>query len=123
MAVAGKAMYDNAKRTITLTEGPPRLWQGPDVVVADTIVIYLDENRHELLQGGTKTESKPHKSQRQDRKKRRSSRGARELKARGLVKEYGGRRVVDDVSLRIHSGQVVGLLGTQRSRQDHDVST
>lgn len=51
MAVAGKAMYDNSKRTITLTKGPPRLWQGPDVVVADTIIIYLDENRTELLGG------------------------------------------------------------------------
>jgi lipopolysaccharide export system protein LptA len=44
MAVAGKALYDNAKRTITLTEGP-RLWQGTDVMVANTIIIYLDENR------------------------------------------------------------------------------
>jgi len=35
----------------------------------------------------------------------------RELKALGLVKAYGGRRVVDDVSLAIHSGEVVGLLG------------
>ena len=35
----------------------------------------------------------------------------RELKALGLVKTYGGRRVVDDVSLAIHSGEVVGLLG------------
>ena len=35
----------------------------------------------------------------------------RELKAKGLVKAYGGTRVVDDVSLRIKSGQVVGLLG------------
>jgi lipopolysaccharide export system ATP-binding protein len=35
----------------------------------------------------------------------------RELKAKGLVKAYGGTRVVDDVSLRIRSGQVVGLLG------------
>lgn len=35
----------------------------------------------------------------------------RELKALGLVKAYAGRRVVDDVSLAIHSGEVVGLLG------------
>jgi len=35
----------------------------------------------------------------------------RELKAVGLVKAYGARRVVDDVSLAIHSGEVVGLLG------------
>ncbi len=51
MAVAGKAVFDNSKRTITLTEGPPRLWQGPDVLAAQTIVIYLDENRSELLGG------------------------------------------------------------------------
>lgn len=47
MAVAGRALFDNAKRTITLTENP-RLWQGPDVAIADTIVVYLDENRSEL---------------------------------------------------------------------------
>jgi lipopolysaccharide export system protein LptA len=51
MAVAGKAVFDNGQRTITLTEGPPRLWQGPDVLVAQTIIIYLDENRSELLGG------------------------------------------------------------------------
>jgi lipopolysaccharide export system protein LptA len=50
MAVAGKALYDNAKRTITLTEGP-RLWQGADMMVANTIIIYLDENRVDS-QGG-----------------------------------------------------------------------
>ncbi|MGO9567065.1 MAG: LptA/OstA family protein [Desulfomonilaceae bacterium] len=50
MAVAGKALYDNAKRTITLTEGP-RLWQGADVMVANTIIIYLDENRVDSLGG------------------------------------------------------------------------
>jgi lipopolysaccharide export system ATP-binding protein len=33
------------------------------------------------------------------------------LKAQGLVKIYGDRRVVDDVSLTIRSGRVVGLLG------------
>ncbi len=51
MATAGKAEYDNAKRTITLTEGPPRLWQGPDQMMAHTIIIYLDENRSELRSG------------------------------------------------------------------------
>jgi lipopolysaccharide export system ATP-binding protein len=35
----------------------------------------------------------------------------RELKAEFLVKQYGGRRVVDNVSLQIRSGEVVGLLG------------
>ena len=50
MAVAGKALYDNAKRTITLTEGP-RLWQGADMMVAKTIIVYLDENRVDS-QGG-----------------------------------------------------------------------
>ena len=33
------------------------------------------------------------------------------LEARGLVKRYRGRRVVNDVSLRIERGEIVGLLG------------
>jgi lipopolysaccharide export system ATP-binding protein len=33
------------------------------------------------------------------------------LDARGLVKQYKGRRVVDDVSLEVHSSEIVGLLG------------
>ena len=33
------------------------------------------------------------------------------LKAANLVKSYKGRRVVDDVTLRIRQGEVVGLLG------------
>lgn len=48
MAIAGQAIFDNVKRTITLTENP-RLWQGADVAEARTIIIYLDENRSELL--------------------------------------------------------------------------
>jgi len=33
------------------------------------------------------------------------------LRTEGLIKSYGGRRVVDGVSLQIESGTVVGLLG------------
>jgi lipopolysaccharide export system ATP-binding protein len=33
------------------------------------------------------------------------------LSAKSLVKSYGGRKVVDNVSMTIRSGQVVGLLG------------
>jgi lipopolysaccharide export system protein LptA len=50
IATARKAVYDSAKRTITISEGP-RVWQGPSVMIGDTIVIYLDENRVETLQG------------------------------------------------------------------------
>jgi lipopolysaccharide transport protein LptA len=43
-ALAGKAVFDNVNRTITLSE-TPRLWQGGDMMEAETIIIYLDENR------------------------------------------------------------------------------
>lgn len=68
MAVAGKAVYENAKRTITLSQGAPKLWQSSDVVVADTIIIYLDENRTELLgndEAGIKATINPGKQKRE----------------------------------------------------------
>ncbi len=34
-----------------------------------------------------------------------------DLAAKGLKKSYGGRRVVDDVSLKISPGEIIGLLG------------
>ena len=33
------------------------------------------------------------------------------LKAEGLIKAYDGRRVVNDVAIEIHPGEIVGLLG------------
>ncbi len=50
MATAGKALYDNINRTITLTESP-RIYQGRDAGIADKIIMYLDENRSEFLGG------------------------------------------------------------------------
>ncbi len=47
MAVAGKAVFDNHKRTIELTDHP-RLWQGSDRLIGNKIVIYIDENRSEV---------------------------------------------------------------------------
>jgi lipopolysaccharide export system ATP-binding protein len=38
-------------------------------------------------------------------------RGGSRLEANGLIKTYGGRRVVDDVSVRVEQGEIVGLLG------------
>jgi lipopolysaccharide transport protein LptA len=50
VAVAGNAIYEHAKRTVTLRE-QPRLWQGGSRLQAETIVIYLDENRTEFFGG------------------------------------------------------------------------
>ena len=43
------------------------------------------------------------------------------LRSAHLVKNYGRRRVVDDVSLQVEKGEVVGSARRQRRRQDHDV--
>lgn len=40
-----------------------------------------------------------------------STQFGKELRAVGLVKKYGKRRVVDEVSLSVYQGKVVGLLG------------
>lgn len=57
--LAGKAVYDSAKKTITLTE-KPRLWQCGDVVEAEKIIFHLDENRSEF-KGGIKGRITPGK--------------------------------------------------------------
>lgn len=42
-----------------------------------------------------------------------------ELAAQHLQKTYGKRTVVKDVSFCVRSGEVVGLLGTERCGQNH----
>lgn len=56
MAIAGMAVYDHEKRTIILEKGDkngatPQLWQGPDSILADVIVIYIESNRIEMRSG------------------------------------------------------------------------
>ena len=43
------------------------------------------------------------------------------LRTHDLTKSYGGRTVVRGVNLDVASGEVVGLLGPERRRQDDDV--
>ena len=50
MATAGKAVYDNVKRTITLTE-TPRVWQGNIMLEAQTITVDIDKNSIEAVGG------------------------------------------------------------------------
>ena len=57
MVTAGKAVYDHTKRTVTLTEGPPRFWRGGDSGMADRVIIYLDEDRYELIKPSFQMES------------------------------------------------------------------
>jgi len=49
-AIAGRGVYDHAKRTLTLTEGPPRFWQPNSSGMAKAVTAYLDEDRFEFLE-------------------------------------------------------------------------
>lgn len=49
-ATADKAIYDHAKRTLTLTEGPPRFWQVGNSGMAQAVTAYLDEDRFEFVE-------------------------------------------------------------------------
>ena len=59
MATSNQALYDSSKRTITLTGGPPRLWRGPSMAVAQTVILHLDDNRTEFLGGDGGNEKEP----------------------------------------------------------------
>jgi ABC-type glutathione transport system ATPase component len=49
---------------------------------------------------------------------RRKARGMSTLETREISKTYRGRRVVDDVSVFVQQGEVVGLLGPEWRGQD-----
>ena len=44
--------------------------------------------------------------------------GVSSLATCGLVKVYGSRRVVDGIDLKVEGGEIIGLLGAQRSGKD-----
>jgi lipopolysaccharide transport protein LptA len=50
MATAGTAVYENVKRTITLTESP-RVWQGNIMLEAQIITVDLEKNSIEAVGG------------------------------------------------------------------------
>ena len=50
-----------------------------------------------------------------------ASRVSASLEAHHLQKTYGARKVVQDVSLSVKRGEVVGTVGPQRGGQDHVV--
>ena len=41
------------------------------------------------------------------------------LRSEGLVKKYKRRTVVNEVSVQVEQGEIVGLLGPNGARQDH----
>ena len=51
-AVGGRAIFDQEQRTLVLTENPV-LHDGPNEVVGERVVVYLDENRS-VVEGGQK---------------------------------------------------------------------
>ena len=67
-ARAGKAVYDNAARTITLSEHP-RLWWDGNMVEADVFILYLDQRSYETGgDGPVKVKIIPIKNQREKQK-------------------------------------------------------
>ena len=44
------------------------------------------------------------------------------LEAQGLVKKFGGKRVVDGVDIAVPTGMIYGVLGPQWRRQDDDAA-
>lgn len=44
-----------------------------------------------------------------------------QLRAEHLFKKYKSRLVVNDVSVEVNQGEIVGLLWSKRSRKDHIV--
>ena len=41
------------------------------------------------------------------------------IEAKGISKTYGDRKIVDEFSIRVQRGDRIGIVGTERRRQDH----
>lgn len=60
---AGKAVYDHAKRTITLTEGPPQFWIEDGEGEAEEVIIHLDEDSVEFKKPKFKIKLRRHEKE------------------------------------------------------------
>src|SRR5207249_89295 len=122
-ATAARAEYLDLEQRVVLI-GNARVWQNDNVVSGDTITIDLSEDRS-VVQGGRQERVKavfyPREEGKQNGQgrtpgesghhRRDGTEGMEGLVAQGLVKWFKSRKVVDNVSLDIQRGEVVGLLG------------
>ena len=125
------AVYLNDDQKIIVT-GNPVMKDGDNVIKGDKIIVLLDEDRGVVESSGPqrvsatfypddknkKTDPKQDPAQRTrpsapvlDPGQIEKSTGMGNLEAKGLVKIYGHRRVVNEIDINVKPGEVVGLLG------------
>ena len=121
---ARRAEYLDLEQRVVLS-GDARVWQGDNIVTGETITIYLSQDRS-VVQAGQNERVKAvfyprDEAQGEGAAKPRAAAASTDgcgdcrrmdgLVAQGLQKGFRQRTVVDNVSLDIQRGEVVGLLG------------
>ena len=111
VATGDRAVFDDKAKTVTLT-GNPVMRQGNNQVSGAKVVYFIEQDRAMVESDGKIRVSATIFP---EELKSPGARGCQVemsvLKAVSVTKSYGGRRVVNEVSLVVQSGEVVGLLG------------